>query len=177
MLLPITNYNGLWGLSLRVVNNNFNYLRNARSRKALRLLVMPQQRSEELGRLALQAIERKFRSVNNASLEIPADRQTLTRLTKGHPPRLDVFERIAIAVDADWPLWLRLSGYVPDTQLSPIDRLSREYGAIALECATRGKTPPDLAPFVRTYQGGFGALTDDEADRILEKIRKAAGLS
>lgn len=115
-----------------------------------------QQDLELLGREAEAALTAKFRSINNAAIQLRTDRAVLTRLTKGLPPRLDILERIGRGVDADLARWRGLAGYDgvgeeatgAEILMAGIKALATELGRpirIAFDETTKARITPDEA--------------------------------
>ncbi len=126
---------------------------------------------QELAALARSALERKNLSINAASIRFNVDRQVLTRLAHGIAPRLDVLERIAVALGEDLNRWRQLASYEPLEPAGPGWEAVRAAAAEAQAAVAAAGIELDSA--IPTFHGGANSHTTEYIIATIRAMRDA----
>src|SRR5688500_18654429 len=122
--------------------------------------VLRQRLAEETARV----LRERGLTINAASIRLGIERQTLTRMHNGLPPRLEVVERFARGLELDVNDWRALAGY--DRLETPVGETPAERLGIALDDLRRRYGLDRLV--VKNF-GGSGSLTHSDVDRIIRE--------
>lgn len=130
-----------------------------------------EQQEERLIAALKQVLKDKNLTINGLCDRYKLDRGVVTRMSNGKPPDLKVVEKFASRLRLDVNTWRELCGYdpVPDTacraSLNAADYFYERWSALEEE-------NPDKVLMLPRRRSGFGTLTKERVDRIIERARQ-----